>query len=152
MLTIHARLIAEDDEPQRRDFASAIQDKFKDNYRLEDEEVGGVWYATLQAMQMLENSKTEIEARFTLSRDKTPNVTDVFAEPLHRPITIERDFNEPESDSAQRLFFFFTLTDLLPVSQNVKLFEECAIARLRNLCNHPPHSTLQLELAARDKS
>ena len=48
--------------------------------------------------------------------------------------------------------FFFTFTDLLPVTQNIKLFEESAIARLKNLCKHPPRSTLELELAAQNKS
>lgn len=144
---------SEDDEPQGSDFAISIQDKFKDLYPLEDEEIGGVWYAALQALQPLENSGTELEARFTLSRDRTANAkTDVFAEPLHIPITIQLDFNEPQSETAQRLYFFFTFTDLLPVSQNIKLFEESAIARLRNLCKHPPRSTLELELAAQNKS
>ena len=144
---------SENDEPQGSNFAIDIRDKFKSLYPLEDEEIGGVWYATLQALQPLENSDTELEARFTLSPDRTANApTDVFAEPLHVPLTIQRDFNQPQSDTAQRLFFFFTFTDLLPVSQNIKLFEESAIARLRNLCEHPPHSTLEFELAAQKKS
>jgi hypothetical protein len=144
---------SENDEPQVSDFAIAIQDKFKDFYSLEDEEIAGVWYAALQAIQPLENSGTELEARFILSRDKTSQPkTDVFNEPLHVPLSIEHDFNEPQSETAQRLFFFFTFTDILPVSQNIKLFEESAIARLKNLCKHPPRSTLELELTAQNKS
>lgn len=142
----------ENDEPQGSDFAIAIQDTFKDLYPLEDEEIGGVWYANLQALQPLDNSGTELEARFNLSRDRTAKTEiDVFNEPLHVPIAIERDFNEPQSETASQLFFFFTFTDLLPVTQNIKLFEESAIARLKNLCEHPPHSTLELELAAENK-
>ena len=144
---------SEDDKPQVSDFAIAIQDIFKDFYPLEDEEIGGVWYAALEALQPLENSGTDVEARFTLSRHRIAKAkTDVFAEPLHVPITVERDFNEPESETPDRLFFFFTFTDLLPVTQNVKLFEESAIARLKNLCKHPPRSTLELELAAQNPS
>ena len=144
---------SENDEPQGSDFSIAIRDRFNDLYPLEDEEIGGVWYATLQALQPLDNSGTELEARFSLSPNRTAKLeTDVFNEPLHVPISIERDFNEPQSESASQLFFFFTFTDLLPVNQNVKLFEESAIARLKNLCKHPPRSTLELELAAQKNS
>lgn len=141
---------SDDNDPRGSQFAMAIRNRFRDLYPLEDEEIGGVWYATLQALQQLGPRSPEVEARFLLSPQRLPAPeTDVFAEPVHQPLSVQRDFNETRSQTTPRLFYLFTFTDLLPVAQNIKLFEESAIARLKNLSEHPPHSTLDLELTAK---
>jgi hypothetical protein len=48
-----------------------------------------------------------------------------------------------------RFFYFFTFTDLVPVTENVKLFEESALSRVRDFKRRPPRSTLEQELAAK---
>jgi len=136
-------------EPQGPEFAKAIRDHFRELYQLEDEEIGDVWYATLQALDQPGPQSREIEARFLLSPQRTAaSDIDVFAEPVHQPHSVHRDFNETQPEATRRLYYFFTFTDLLPVAENIKLFEESAISRLRNLHKHPPHSTLDLEMTA----
>ena len=111
---------SENDEPQGSDFEIAIQSTFKDLYPLEDEEIGGVWYANLQALQPLDNSGTELEARFSLSRDRTAKTeTDVFNEPLHIPITIRQDLMS-RSLKLRRNFSFFS--PLLTSYRLLKMF------------------------------
>jgi hypothetical protein len=144
--------LSEGGDPRGSAFAVAIQDLFKDAYPLKDESTGETWYAALQALESLNESPAEVEARFILSSEKTTPKTDVFNEPVHAPVSVVRDFNEPAPQTAPRLFYFYAFTDLLPFSQNIKLFEESAIACVQNFRKRPPRSTLKEELAAQAKS
>src|SRR5438046_875864 len=95
-------------DTQDSHFAVAIRDRFRDLYPLEDEAIEGVWYAELQALQSLEGSPTEVEARFSLSPQRiSVTQSNVFQEPVHRPISVQRDFNEPQSQTSPRLYYIF---------------------------------------------
>ena len=143
---------SEGSDPLGLEFAAAIKERFTAAFPLKDEESGETWYAALQALQTLTESPAEVEARFILSSEKTDPKIDVFNEPVHPPVSVHRDFNEPPPQMAPRFVYFFTFTDLVPVSQNIKLFEESAIARVQNFKKRPSRSTLEQELAANRSS
>lgn len=140
---------SEGSDPRGSEFAIAVKDHFKEAYPLKDEVSGETWYAALQALQLLTESPAEVEARFILSSDKTEPKSDVFNESVHAPVSIQRDFNEPAPQMAPRFFYFFTFTDLVPVAENIKLFEESALSRVQDFKRRPPRSTLEQELAAK---
>lgn len=140
---------SEGSDPRGFEFAIAVKDHFKEAYPLKDELSGETWYAALQALQLISESPAEVEARFVLSSDKTDPKADVFNEPVHAPVSVQRDFNEPAPQMAPRFFYFFTFTDLVPVTENIKLFEESAISRVQDFKRRPPRSTLEQELAAK---
>lgn len=142
---------SEGSDPRGTEFAVTIRDRFRTAYTVKDEVSGETWYAALQALQCLTESPAEVEARFILSTEETAPKTDVFNEPVHAPVSVYRDFNEPDPQTAPRLFYFYTFTDLIPVSQNIKLFEESAIGRVQNFRKRPPRSTIEEELAVQAK-
>jgi hypothetical protein len=113
-------------------FATAVIDRFKDDYILKDQNIG-TWHAALEAAQAIDDATGgEVEARFLISRTQHEVPKNVWAQPVHRPIRATHDFNEGKPASTEDLYLFFSFSDMLPVNQNIKLFEECAIARVKN--------------------
>lgn len=140
---------SEGSDPRGSEFAIAVKDRFTEAYPLKDEVIGETWYAALQALQLLTESPAEVEARFIISSDKTDPGTDVFNEPVHAPVSVHGNFNEPAPRMAPQFVYFFTFTDLVPVSENIKLFEESAVSRVKEFKGRPPRSTLEQELTAK---
>lgn len=136
------------DDLRGRDFANTIVERFREGYVLQDEALG-TWFASLMAVEAPdETSPHEFEARFLLSRERFNVPPDVWGKPVDGEIRVSRDYNEPSRPRGEALVLNFSFSDTLPVHQNLSLFSECAISRLKNLHKHPLRYELETEESA----
>lgn len=133
-------------------FVEAILSRFKDGYKLERDEIG-TWFASIQAAEIGDSQQDgALAARFVISREPQPASEVVSDEPLLHTISVTHRFGEPRRNDPGRLFLFFSFTDELPVSRNLKLFEDYTVSCLKNypsLFKESPPATESVQGAAR---